>query len=230
MNDIDKRFNEEYTQKMIRNGRLTTLLAALLTFVPALYIWLVMGYKCEWKYILSGWGIIVSSYFFIYIFEPLGFYPSMGLSGIYVGYLAGNIPTVRLPAMLAARAATGTEAGTYKGELVGVIAICASVFVNVAFVTLAAIAGQQILAVLPEFVIQAFNYVLPAILGAVMAQYFPKNKFFVPSIFIICLLINRAGFLPSISKFPLAIIVSIVIGIGMYMKVKAADPVPTEQK
>ena len=75
-----------------------------------------------------------------------------------------------------------------------------------------------------------YGSMLLAILGAVMAQYFPKNKIFVPSIFIICLLINRAGFLPSISKFPLAIIVSIVIGISMYMKVKAADPVPTEQK
>ena len=228
MNDINERFKKEYTDKMIRNGRITTLVAALLTFVPALYLWLVMGYKCEWKYILSGWGIIVSSYFFIYIFEPLGFYPSMGLSGIYVGYLAGNIPTVRLPAMLAARAATGTEAGTHKGELVGVIAICASVFVNVAFVTLAAIAGQQILAVLPEFVIQAFNYVLPAILGAVMAQYFPKNKLYVPGIFIICLIINRLP-LPSISKFPGAILISILIGVVMYMNVKRKDPVPAAE-
>ena len=29
--DIDKRFHDEYTVKMIRNGRLTTLIAALLT-------------------------------------------------------------------------------------------------------------------------------------------------------------------------------------------------------
>ena len=36
--DIDKRFHDEYTVKMIRNGRLTTLIAALLTFVPALYL------------------------------------------------------------------------------------------------------------------------------------------------------------------------------------------------
>ena len=127
--DIDKLFYEKYTKKMIRNGRLTTLIAALLTFIPALYLWLVLGYKAEWSNILAGWGIIVSSYFFIYIFEPLGFYPSMGLSGIYVGYLAGNIPSVRLPAMLAAREATGTESGTHKGELVGVIAIGMSVFV-----------------------------------------------------------------------------------------------------
>lgn len=228
MNDIDKRFRDEYTVKMIRNGRLTTLIAALLTFVPALYLWLGLGYKADWEYILTGWGIMLSSYFFIYIFEPLGFYPSMGLSGIYVGYLAGNIPSVRLPAMLAARAATGAEAGTHRGELVGVIAIGVSVFVNVAFVTLAAIAGNVILSVLPQFVIDAFNYVLPAILGAVLAQYFQKNRVFVPLIFVICLGICRAPFLPNISRFPLAIIISILLGVVSFLRVKAKDPLPAE--
>lgn len=220
--DIDKRFHDEYTLKMIRNGRLTTLIAALLTFIPALYLWLVLGYKADWSNILAGWGIVVSSYFFIYIFEPLGFYPSMGLSGIYVGYLAGNIPSVRLPAMLAAREATGTEAGTHKGELVGVIAIGMSVFVNVAFVTAAALVGNAILSVLPQFVLDAFNFTLPAILGAVMAQYWEKNKVFVPAIFVICLALQKAP-LPSIAKFPSAIIISILCGVLIFSMMKKKE-------
>ena len=67
--DIDKLFYEKYTKPMIRNGRLTTLIAALLTFIPALYIWLVLGYKCEWSQILAGWGIVGSAYIFLYFFE-----------------------------------------------------------------------------------------------------------------------------------------------------------------
>lgn len=219
--DIDKLFYEKYTKPMIRNGRLTTLIAALLTFIPALYLWLVLGYKCEWSQILAGWGIVGSAYIFLYVFEPLGFYPSMGLSGIYVGYLAGNIPTVRLPAMLAAREATGTEAGTKKGELVGVIAIGMSVFVNVAFVTAAALVGQAILSVLPQFVLDAFNFVLPAILGAVMAQYWEKNKVFVPGIFVACLIINKLPL--GIFKFPGAITLSIICGIVIFMNKKKKE-------
>ena len=135
--EMEKRFHDEYTVKMIRSGRLTTLIAALLTFLPALYLWFGLGIKPTWSQIGSGWAIILSSYFLIYFFEPLGFYPQMGLSGIYVGYLAGNIPSVRLPAMLAARAACGVEAGTKRGELIGTIAIGVSVFTNLFFVTLA---------------------------------------------------------------------------------------------
>lgn len=98
---MDQEFHDKYTVKMIRNGRLTTLIAALLTLVPPLYLWLVVGFKPTWGQIGAGWSIMFSAYFLLYFFEPLGFYPQMGLSGIYIGYLAGNIPSVRLPAMLA---------------------------------------------------------------------------------------------------------------------------------
>lgn len=220
--DIDKRFYEEYTIPMIRRGRLTTLIAALLTLLPALYLWLGLGFKPTWGEIGQGWGIIVSSYFIIYFVEPLGFYPVMGLSGIYIGYLSGNVPAVRLPAMLSAQAATGCEAGTKRGELIGVIAIGVSVFVNLAFVTLAAITGVAILEVLPEFVVSAFGYTLPAILGGVMAQYFKKSRVFVPLILAICVVLQKAP-LPSISKFPLAILLSFVIGYYMYKAKKEKE-------
>lgn len=217
--ELDKRFHDEYTVKMIRNGRLTTLVAALLTFLPALYLWFGLGLKPTWSQIGAGWGIMVSSYLLLYFFEPLGFYPQMGLSGIYVGYLAGNIPSVRLPAMLAAHAATGAEAGTKRGELVGVIAIGVSVFTNLFFVTLAAVTGVYILEVLPPFIINAFDFCLPAILGGVIAQYWHKNKVFVPLIFVLCLIIEKLP-LPSIVKFPGAIILSMVLGFFFYQNQK----------
>lgn len=217
--DIDKRFHDEYTVKMIRRGRLTTLIAALLTFIPALYLWLALGYKPSWGLIGQGWAIIVSSYLIIYFVEPLGFYPVMGLSGIYIGYLAGNIPSVRLPAMISAQVATGCEAGTKRGELVGTIAIGMSVFVNLAFVTLAAITGVAILNVLPPFIVGAFDYTLPAILGGVIAQYFKKNKVFVPLILAICVVLQKAP-LPSIAKFPSAIFLSFLIGYFLYKSKK----------
>ncbi|WMI80474.1 hypothetical protein [Anaerotignum sp. MB30-C6] len=217
--DIDKVFYKEYTVKMIRRGRITTLIAALLTFLPALYLWLALGYKPSWGLIGQGWAIIVSSYLIIYFVEPLGFYPVMGLSGIYIGYLAGNIPSVRLPAMLSAQAATGCDAGTKKGELVGTIAIGMSVFVNLAFVTFAAVTGVAILNVLPSFIVSAFDYTLPAILGGVIAQYFKKNKVFVPLILILCVILQKAP-LPNITKFPSAILLSFLIGYYLYQSKK----------
>lgn len=217
--EMRARFKSEYTASMIKRGRMTTLFAALLTFLPALYLWLVLGYRPTWGEIGHGWALIVSSYLLIYFFEPLGFYPVMGLSGIYIGYLAGNIPSVRLPAMLSAQAATGYESGTMKGELVGTIAIGMSVFVNLAFVTLAAITGVVILNVLPQFILDAFNYTLPAILGGVLAQYLKKSPIFVPLILVLCVILQLAP-IPNITKFPSPIVLSLVIGYVMYQNKK----------
>ena len=213
--EINQRFHDEYTVKMIRNGRLTTLVAALLTFVPALYLWWGQGIKPEWSTIGAGWMIVFSSYALLYFFEPLGFLPQMGLSGIYIGYLAGNIPSVRLPAMLSAQAATGCPAGTKRGELIGTIAIALSVFTNLFFVTLAAFLGVYILRILPQFVLDAFSYTLPAILGGVIANYFKSNKVFCPLILVICLVLQKLPIL-SILKFPGAIILSLVLGYVFY--------------
>lgn len=218
--ELDQQFYKEYTSKMIRNGRLTTFFAALLTFLPALYLWIALGYKPTWGQIGAGWANIFAAYAIIYIVEPLSFYPVMGLSGIYIGYLAGNIPSVRLPAMMAAQASTGAEAGTKRGELVGTIAIGSSVFVNIVFVTIAAIAGTAILSVLPQFAIKAFDYTLPAILGGVIGQYFMKNKPFVVIILILCLIIQIAP-MASILKFPGAVLSSFIIGYLQYQSIKA---------
>lgn len=221
--DLEQRFHDEYSVKMIRSGRMTTLVAALLTFVPPLYLWLGLGLRPEWHYILTGWGIILSSYFLIYIFEPLGYYPAMGTTGLYIGYLSGNVPSVRLPAMLSAQMATNAEAGTKRGEIVGVIAMGVSVFTNLFFVTLAAVSGVYILEVLPPFVINALDFCLPAILGAVLAQYWKKEKIFVPLIMVLCLLLQMSP-LPSVTKFPSAILLSVVLGYFFYQsrKKKAA--------
>lgn len=173
----------------------------------------------EWSQILAGWGIILSSYLLIYVFEPLGYYPAMGTTGLYIGYLSGNVPSVRLPAMLSAQLATNAEAGTKKGEVVGVIAMGVSVFTNLFFVTLAAVAGVYILEILPPFVINAFDFCLPAILGGVLAQYWKKQKIFVPVIFVLCLIIEYLP-IPSITKFPGAILLSLVLGYFFYQNEK----------
>lgn len=218
--EFQEMWENGYEKSMTRKGRLTTLFAALLTFLPALYLWVGLGVIPTWGQIGAGWATVATAYALLYFVEPLSYFPAMGLSGIYIGYLAGNIPSVRLPAMLAAQDATGAKAGTKRGELVGTIAIGCSVFVNLAFVTLAAIAGGYILSILPEFVIKAFDYTLPAILGGVMGQYFIENsKLLCVAMILLCILIQLAP-LPSLIKFPLAIALAFIIGYFIYQKKK----------
>ncbi len=215
----EQQFKDEFLNPIIRSGRWTTLVAALLTCLPMLYLWFGLGLKPSWEMIAQGWLNILAIYFIIYIVEPISYFPVMGVSGIYIGYLAGNIPSVRLPALLAAQAATNSAAGSKRGDIVGTIAMGSSVFVNIFFVTLAAVAGKYILEILPKFFIDSFSYTLPAILGAVMAQFLIKNAPFVVVILAVCFGISVAP-MAGLLKFPMAIVLSAVLGYAQYMMIK----------
>ena len=220
--ELNTRFYESYTKPIIKQGRVTTLIAGLLTFLPALYLWLALDIRPTWGEIGQGWMIVFSSFCVMYFLEPLGYFPIMGLSGVYIGYLAGNIPSVRFPAMVSAQVATGCPAGTKKGELVGTIAIGMSVFVNLIFVTLAAVTGAAILNILPEFVINAFNYTLPAILGAVIAQYFKTQKKLIFIMLIVCVVLLLLP-IPSAILLPLTVIISGLLGYVLYQRTKMKE-------
>lgn len=218
----DEIFKKDFLSGIIKSGRLTTLIAGLLTFLPALYLWLGMGIKPTWAQIGLGWLNIVSIYAIIYVVEPISYYPVLGLSGIYIGYLAGNVPSVRLPSLMAAQAATESEAGTNRGEVVGTIAMGSSVFVNIFFVTLAALAGNYILGILPDFVISSFAYTLPAILGGVMAQFMLKHPSFVVIILALAIPIQLSS-ISSAFKFPLIILLSFIVSYMLYQYKKKSQ-------
>lgn len=62
------------------------------------------------------------------------------------------------------------EAGTEHGTIISAIAISVSIFISLAVMTLVALAGNFILSLLPDSIIAALNYLLPALFGAMCMQ------------------------------------------------------------
>ena len=67
--------------------------------------------------------------------------------------------------------------------------------------------------------LDAFDFCLPAILGGVLAQYWRKNRIFVPVILVICLGLQLAP-IPNFLRFPGAIVISIILGAFLYSQKK----------
>lgn len=170
-----KEFDELYTKPIIHYGRLTNLIAIVLCFIPAIVIWLYFGYIPAVQDILTGWGLIASIYLVFAFIEPISYYPVVGLSGVYMVCLSGNIANVRIPCAAMAQKVIGTTPGTKKAELVSTLGIAGSIITNLALTTLAAVAGAAIMSVLPDVVIEALGYVSPAIFGAMFGMQAVKN-------------------------------------------------------
>ena len=90
--------------------------------------------------------------------------------------LTGNLSNMRVPCAGVALEVTGVTPGTREGEIVSTVGIAGSAITSITFTTLAALVGTQVLALLPQSVVNAISlYTVPAIFGAVFAQFTMKD-------------------------------------------------------
>jgi hypothetical protein len=105
-----------------------------------------------------------------YIVEPISYFPILGVSGTYMSFLSGNIANMRLPASVIAQDAIGVERGSQKAELVSTLSIAGSIITNLVILTIGAFAGNLIIGALPKYITTAFEFVLPAMMGALLTM------------------------------------------------------------
>jgi hypothetical protein len=171
MGNRDQDFQNTFIRPVIRIGIITLLAAWVGNFLPCLYLYLRYGIVPPGGMILKIWVMVASVYGAFYIVEPISYYAILGLSGTYMSFLAGNISNLRLPCSAMAQEATGVEAGSQEAEVISTLGIAGSVIVNTIGVTLTAVIGAALLGFFPPFVKKAFAYILPAVFGAVFAQF-----------------------------------------------------------
>lgn len=164
-----------YDKKMIKIGRISMGLAIIANFLPAVYVGLRYGEMPDISTILQIWGLVAATYGISWIVQPISYYPTLGAPGSYIGWLAGSVGDIRMPAASMAQKMAGTEEGTHAHEVVGTIGTCCSVLVSASMITIFTIIGSQVIPMLPEFITASFSYILPALFGAIYVDIARKD-------------------------------------------------------
>jgi len=206
MENNDKAYEKNFTQPIIRYGRLTNLLGVFLSFIPALVMYFYYDTFPGVQNILKGWMLIASIYGIYAIVEPISYFPILGLPGTYMSFLAGNIGNMRVPCSAIAQEALGVSPGTKKAELVSTLGIAGSIITNIIIVTIAAVGGAALMSAFPPIIIEAFKYVSPAIFGAIFALYASKNyKYGIFSLVLVGIMLLGIKSLPTYIMIPVAV-------------------------
>lgn len=212
-------YEESFTKPIIKTGIWTLLLAIPLSFLPALYLWIRYDAIPPIGSILTGWFLIASVFGCYYFIEPISYFPVLGKSGTYMSFLAGNIGNMRLPVAAIAQGALKTEPGTHKHELVATLAIAGSIITNLIVVAIAATAGATIMSILPNAVINAFDYVLPSIFGPMFAMFAIKHpKYGIFALGMALLLVGVVKVLPVYLIIPAVVFSTIAYAVSSYKK------------
>ena len=175
MNEKEQ-FFEEFNNGLHRIGKVMMVVTlVLLTGVPFL-IAFMSGVSIDGKGFLSGMLNIGFLYIAISVVEFLIYTPMLGVGGSYLAFVTGNVTNMKIPCAMNARDIAGTKVGTPEHEIVSTISIATSAIVT----TLVIVVGVVLLIPLQpvlqsEALSPAFDYVVPALFGALGLKYFAKS-------------------------------------------------------
>ena len=210
-----------YLPDIIKWGKLTSWLGVLVSFGPALVLAVIYGLIPPASAILTGFISMAGAVGVMWFVEPISYFPIVGVAGTYMAFLTGNISNLRIPAATVAQKVAGVEPGSNEGSIIATLGMAVSVVVNIAILALGVLAGTQILAALPQNVVDAFDYLLPALFGALFVQFAVSKPKLAPIAIVIAigltLLVNQ-GVIPSFITTLVSVFGTMGIGIAMHKK------------
>ena len=213
-------YDNEYIPYSIKWGRLTSLLGVVASFVPLAVLAIVFDIMPALDAIVAAATIRISACVVYYFVEPISFQPVLGIPGTYMAFLSGNISNLRVPCSSVAQKAAGVEEGTPEGAVLSTIGVAVSIVVNLLILTDGVLLGAQIIAMIPESLVNALVYLVPALYGAMLMQmvlYAPKIAAIAVPLGIITLVISKTGLFDSSVAILISVFGSIIIG-RMLMK------------
>ena len=169
-------FFDDFNKGLHRIGQVMMVLTlALLVGFPIL-IALMNQVSIDGKGFVSGMLSIGFLYIAISVVEFLIYTPMLGAGGSYLAFVTGNVTNMKIPCAMNARDIAGTEVGTPENEIVSTISVATSAIVTM----LVIVAGVILLIPLQpvfqsEVLSPAFDYVVPALFGALGLKYFAKS-------------------------------------------------------
>lgn len=175
MNEKQK-FFEDFNQGLHRIGKIMMVLTlVLLTGVPFL-IAVMNDVSIDGKGFLAGMLSIGFLYIAISVVEFLIYTPMLGVGGSYLAFVTGNVTNMKIPCAMNARDIAGTEVGTPENEIISTISVATSAIVTMLVIVVGVILLIPLQPVLQsEVLAPAFDYVVPALFGALGLKYFAKS-------------------------------------------------------
>jgi len=162
-------FNGPYTKRVHQIGRITLIIALILSFLPVVYMYFVKGWQVPGRYYITVAATLFALCIGMWITEPLIYYPMLGAAATYMSYLAGNCKNVRLPVQRSVLKRFGESPQTPRGQILSAYCVGFSVFVNLAILTVVVFTGTLFVPHLPPIVLTALSYVIPALIGTLLS-------------------------------------------------------------
>ena len=167
---------KNYFDKVHKWGILWDIGAVLVLLMVPIVICVDMGAWPDTGALKAVMPKLMGLYWVTAIVEVITYVPLLGAGGTYLSFVTGNISNLKLPCGLKAMENAKVRANTEEGEVVSTIAIAVSAIVTTVIIAIGVLVFSPVLDDITTGVFKpAFDYVLPALFGALAASYYAKH-------------------------------------------------------
>ncbi len=175
MNEKEQ-FFADFNKGLHRIGKITMFLGFFALMAVPFLVAYIFDTAIDVKGFLAGFAKVAIVYIPVSIVEFLVYAPMLGAGGSYISFITGNVTNMKIPCAMNARDIAKTEVGTPEHEIISTISTATSAIVT----TLVIVVGVVLLVPLQpvlqsETLSPAFDYVVPALFGALGLKYFAKS-------------------------------------------------------
>lgn len=156
--------------------------------------------------------------------ETIGYMSVMGPGALYMSYITGNVTNLRMPATVGTINALGIEPNTDECHTLAIIACGASIITSIVIVAIGVVISAPLAPIIQAEALQpAFDYVVPALFGGLVAQSVIKGKkqivlYLIP--LAICLFFCYCTKVDSAYYMLIAIAISAIVAVMDYKREK----------
>lgn len=216
-----------YTNKMHRWGRIWAVITCsfILAFPFALAI--LFGEWPDFGTFLNGLYPIALTFWPVGIIEVLTYTPMLGVGGTYLGFVTGNLSSLKVPCALDSMDKAGVKADSDEGEVISTISIATSSIMTIIIILL----GVCLLSALHGFfenpmLAYAFDNVLPALFGGLGVVY--MSRYFKIAVLPMTLMVLLFVFVPYLNSgmvgimIPVSMVITLIYSRILYNRDRKA--------
>lgn len=172
--------------------------------------------------LLKGLLGVAPVFWTVSIIEVFTFAPMLGSGGTYLGFVTGNLTSLKVPCALNALESNNIKPGTEEAEVVSTIAIAVSSIVTTIVIFLGMLLLSQLQPILESDLLSpAFENILPALFGGLAVVFISKDWKIAaaPMLFMIVLFISIPSLAGSVSiMVPVGALIAIGVSRILYKK------------
>ena len=212
----------DYLKKTDMYGKIWIWTAAVVVLMVPVAICLVYNAWPAFNDVWVGLLGVAPMFWTVGAIEVVTYTPMLGIGGTYLGFVTGNITSIKAPAALNAMENMGVSADSEEGEVVSTIAIATSSIVTTLIIAIGVALLTVISPILDHPALQpAFKNILPALFGGLGVVYISKNwkLSIAPIAFMVIMFLIFPGLSSAVGiMVPVGIIIALSVGRIMYKK------------